>query len=113
MNVKLIRAHHLLLVCVLALLPLVTHGNTLERIRASQAITLGYVPDFMPFSDQAADKASGYAIDLCLKIAETCALKFLSGSTPVESSSIHKSCETLYIQEVSMTDRKASCRERV
>ncbi|WP_164291982.1 transporter substrate-binding domain-containing protein, partial [Pseudomonas viridiflava] len=27
-------------------------------------------PDFMPFSDQAADKASGYAIDLCLKIAE-------------------------------------------
>ena len=70
MNVKLIRAHHLLLVCVLALLPVVTHGNTLERIRASQAITLGYVPDFMPFSDQTADKASGYAIDLCLKIAE-------------------------------------------
>ena len=37
MNVKLIRAHHLLLVCVLALLPVVTHGNTLERIRASLA----------------------------------------------------------------------------
>ncbi|MCW0921488.1 amino acid ABC transporter substrate-binding protein [Pseudomonas sp. RG1] len=70
MNVKLTRAHHLLLVCVLALVPVVTHGNTLERIRASQAITLGYVRDFMPFSDQDADKASGYAIDLCLKIAD-------------------------------------------
>ena len=70
MNVKLTRAHHLLLVCLIALLPVIAHGNTLERIRANQAITLGYVPDFMPFSDQAADKASGYAIDLCLKIAE-------------------------------------------
>lgn len=70
MNVKLTRAHHLLLVCLIALLPVIAHGNTLERISASQAITLGYVPDFMPFSDQAADKASGYAIDLCLKIAE-------------------------------------------
>ena len=70
MNVKLAKANNLLLVCILALLPIMVHGNTLERIRASHAITLGYLPDFVPFSDQAADKASGYAIDLCLKIAE-------------------------------------------
>jgi len=70
MNMKLTKANHLLLVCMLALLPLLAHGNTLERIRASHAFTLGYLPDFAPFSDQAADKASGYAIDLCLKIAE-------------------------------------------
>ena len=66
MNVKLAKANNLLLVCILALLPIMVHGNTLERIRASHAITLGYLPDFVPFSDQAADKASGYAIDLCL-----------------------------------------------
>jgi polar amino acid transport system substrate-binding protein len=70
MNVKLAKSNNLLLVCMLALLPIMVHGNTLERIRASHAITLGYLPDFVPFSDQAADKASGYAIDLCLKIAE-------------------------------------------
>ena len=70
MNVKLAKANNLLLVCILALLPIMVHGKTLERIRASHAITLGYLPDFVPFSDQAADKASGYAIDLCLKIAE-------------------------------------------
>ncbi|WLH38084.1 amino acid ABC transporter substrate-binding protein [Pseudomonas sp. FP2196] len=70
MNVKLTKANNLLLVCILALLPVMAHGNTLERIRASHAFTLGYLPDFAPFSDQAADKASGYAIDLCLKIAE-------------------------------------------
>lgn len=70
MNVKLAKSNNLLLVCILALLPIMVHGNTLERIRESHAITLGYLPDFVPFSDQAADKASGYAIDLCLKIAE-------------------------------------------
>lgn len=70
MNVKLAKSNNLLLVCILALLPIMVHGKTLERIRASHAITLGYLPDFVPFSDQAADKASGYAIDLCLKIAE-------------------------------------------
>lgn len=70
MNMKLSKNNHLLLVCMLALLPVMAHGNTLERIRTSHAFTLGYLPDFAPFSDQAAEKASGYAIDLCLKIAE-------------------------------------------
>ncbi|WDR35095.1 amino acid ABC transporter substrate-binding protein [Pseudomonas serboccidentalis] len=70
MNVKPIKSNPLLLVCILALLPVMAHGSTLERIRTSNTFTLGYLPDFAPFSYQAADKASGYAIDLCLKIAE-------------------------------------------
>ncbi|MBT9263814.1 amino acid ABC transporter substrate-binding protein [Pseudomonas sp. MG-9] len=70
MNVKPIKSNPLLLVCILALLPVMAHGSTLERIRTSNTFTLGYLPDFAPFSYQGADKASGYAIDLCLKIAE-------------------------------------------
>ena len=70
MNVKLTKANNLLLVCLLTLVPVLADANTLERVRASNTFTLGYLPDFAPFSVQAADKASGYAIDLCLKIAE-------------------------------------------
>ncbi|WP_454863381.1 amino acid ABC transporter substrate-binding protein [Pseudomonas hormoni] len=70
MNVKLTKANNLLLVCLLALIPVLADANTLERVRASNTFTLGYLPDFAPFSVQAADKASGYAIDLCLKIAD-------------------------------------------
>lgn len=70
MNVKLTEANNLLLVCLLALMPILADANTLERVRASNTFTLGYLPDFAPFSDQAGDKASGYAIDLCLKIAD-------------------------------------------
>jgi polar amino acid transport system substrate-binding protein len=70
MNVKLTKAKHLLLACLLTLVPVLANANTLERVRASNTFTLGYLPDFSPFSVQAGDKASGYAIDLCLKIAD-------------------------------------------
>ena len=70
MNVKPTKTQNLLLVCLLALVPVLADANTLERVRASNAFTLGYVPDFAPFSVQATDKASGYAMDLCLKIAD-------------------------------------------
>ncbi|MBV7512589.1 MULTISPECIES: amino acid ABC transporter substrate-binding protein [unclassified Pseudomonas] len=70
MNVKLTKANNLLLVCLLTLAPVLADANTLERVRASNTFTLGYLPDFAPFSVQAADKAGGYAIDLCLKIAD-------------------------------------------
>jgi polar amino acid transport system substrate-binding protein len=70
MNVKLTKANNLLLVCLLTLVPVLADANTLERVRASNTFTLGYLPDVAPFSVQAADKASGYAIDLCLKIAD-------------------------------------------
>lgn len=70
MNVKSTKTNKLLLVCLLTLVPVLANANTLERVRASNTFTLGYLPDFAPFSVQAADEASGYAIDLCLKIAD-------------------------------------------
>ncbi|PSS58678.1 amino acid ABC transporter substrate-binding protein [Pseudomonas sp. BBP2017] len=56
--------------CLLILLPALAKAATLEQVRASKTLTLGYLPDFAPFSAQDGDKASGYAIDLCLKVAE-------------------------------------------
>lgn len=70
MNVQLTKPASLLLAGLLALMPLITNANTLERVRASNTLTLGYLPDFAPFSTQEGDKASGYAIDLCLKVAD-------------------------------------------
>ncbi len=67
---KMTKPHNLLLVCLLTLVPALAVANTLERVRANNNFTLGYLPDFAPFSVQADDKASGYAIDLCLKIAD-------------------------------------------
>lgn len=60
----------LLLAGLLALLPLLAGANTLERIRMNNAITLGYLPDLAPFSSESGGTASGYGIELCLKIAD-------------------------------------------
>ncbi|WP_166365702.1 amino acid ABC transporter substrate-binding protein [Pseudomonas akapageensis] len=60
----------LLLACLLSLTPVLAGANTLERVRAGNTLTLGYLPDFAPFSIQEGDQASGYAMDLCLKIAD-------------------------------------------
>ena len=71
MNVQRIKATHLLLVSLLAMAPALADANTLDRVRASHTFTLGYLPDLAPFSVQAGDKASGYAIELCQKIADS------------------------------------------
>lgn len=70
MNVPIAKTTSLLLAFAFSTLPLVAGANTLERVRTSHAFTLGYQPDVAPFSKQEGDKASGYAIDLCLKIAD-------------------------------------------
>jgi polar amino acid transport system substrate-binding protein len=70
MNVQLTKAVNLLFVCLLTMVPILAGANTLERVRVSNTFTLGYVPDFAPFSVQAGDKANGYAIELCLKVAD-------------------------------------------
>ena len=70
MNVQRIKATHLLLVSLLAMAPALADANTLDRVRTSNTFTLGYLPDLAPFSVQAGDKASGYAIELCQKIAD-------------------------------------------
>ena len=71
MNVQRIKTTHLLLVILLAMAPALADANTLERVRTSNTFTLGYLPDLAPFSVQAGDKASGYAIELCQKIADS------------------------------------------
>jgi polar amino acid transport system substrate-binding protein len=53
-----------------ACLPLLAAANTLERVRSSNTLTLGYLPDFAPFSVKVGDKVQGYAIGLCEKIAD-------------------------------------------
>ncbi len=60
----------LLLAGLFALLPLLAGAATLERVRSNNAITLGYIPDVAPFSSEEGGKVGGYAIDLCLKIAD-------------------------------------------
>ncbi|UVJ41768.1 amino acid ABC transporter substrate-binding protein [Pseudomonas sp. LS1212] len=70
MNAYMTKPASLLLAGLLALMPMLAGADTLERVRASNTFTLGYLPDFAPFSSQEGDKASGYAIDLCLKIAD-------------------------------------------
>jgi polar amino acid transport system substrate-binding protein len=62
--------------CMLALvlaivLPALATAQTLDRIKASGAINIGYVSDAAPFSVTGADgKPAGYSIDLCQKVVE-------------------------------------------
>lgn len=68
MNVQLLKPINLLLACLLAL-PLLTSASTLERVRSSNSLTLGYLPDIAPFSSQQDGQPSGYAIELCEQVA--------------------------------------------
>ncbi|MCO6057929.1 amino acid ABC transporter substrate-binding protein [Pseudomonas sp. MOB-449] len=52
------------------LLPSLAPAQTLDRVRASGTLTLGYLPDQPPFSSAEGEGASGYAIDLCQKVAD-------------------------------------------
>jgi ABC-type amino acid transport substrate-binding protein len=46
-------------------------AGTLERIKAAGKLTIGYAPDAQPFSySDASGKVTGYAIDLCNKVAD-------------------------------------------
>lgn len=61
-----------LLGCVLALafsVPMLTAAATLDRVRSSGELTMGYMPDVEPFSSKQGDKVDGYAIDICRNIA--------------------------------------------
>ncbi|WP_371227570.1 amino acid ABC transporter substrate-binding protein [Pseudomonas sp. QE6] len=57
-------------VLLAAMLPLLAPAQTLERIRASGTLTLGYLPDLPPFSIRESEGAAGYGIDLCQKVAD-------------------------------------------
>lgn len=59
-----------LLPLLLGLLPLLAGAQTLERIRASQEVKIGYLADLAPFSSTLDGQASGYAIELCQQVVE-------------------------------------------
>lgn len=59
----------LVLLC-LALLPLLAGAQTLERVRASQQLNVGYLAELAPFSATQDGQAKGYAIELCQQVAE-------------------------------------------
>lgn len=62
---------NLLLACLVMLPGLASaSSSTLDRVRSSNSVTLGYMPDMAPFSSQQGEQPSGYAIELCQKIAE-------------------------------------------
>ncbi|MDG9924655.1 MULTISPECIES: amino acid ABC transporter substrate-binding protein [unclassified Pseudomonas] len=57
-----------MLVALLLAQPLA--AQTLERIRGSNSLNLGYLPDLAPFSSQQGGEPAGYAVDLCQRVAE-------------------------------------------
>jgi polar amino acid transport system substrate-binding protein len=65
MNGQLLKPINLLLACLLVL-PLLASASTLERVRSSNSLTLGYLPDI---SSQQGGQPSGYAIELCEQVA--------------------------------------------
>jgi polar amino acid transport system substrate-binding protein len=60
----------ILLTFLLLALPFMAWPATLERVRSSHTVTLGFRPDLAPFSMQEGNEARGYAIDLCLLVAD-------------------------------------------
>jgi polar amino acid transport system substrate-binding protein len=59
-----------LLLAVTGLSSLSGQADTLQRIRSSQTLNLGFVPGDAPFSAGSAEQPSGYAIELCGLMAE-------------------------------------------
>ena len=53
-----------------ALLPLATSAGTLDHIRETGTLTLGYVSNGQPFSYAKDGTAAGFAVELCKKVAE-------------------------------------------
>ena len=45
-------------------------AQTLERVRASNVLTLGYVDRLQPFSSGPVERPAGYVVELCQRIAE-------------------------------------------
>lgn len=70
MTINLIKSTLRALLCLVVALPLLAAGDTLERLRSSNSMTLAFVPDVAPFSSQQGEQASGYGIELCRRIAQ-------------------------------------------
>jgi hypothetical protein len=84
MRAKSSKAIDLLLACLLSLIPTVAEADTVERVRNSHSVALGYVPDFAPLGTQVAGKASGYVIDLC----QMRSLRVVATLVPVQDTGV-------------------------
>lgn len=67
---KPLKSVSLLLAGLFAVLPMLAGADTLERVRTSNTLNMGYLADLAPFTGEEGGKPSGYAIDICQKIAE-------------------------------------------
>ncbi|HEY8329875.1 MAG TPA: amino acid ABC transporter substrate-binding protein [Pseudomonas sp.] len=70
MNMKPHNPISLLLAGLFAVLPMLAGADTLERVRSSNTLTLGYLANLAPFTSEEGGKAGGYAIEICQKIAD-------------------------------------------
>lgn len=70
MNMKPHNPVSLLLAGLFAVLPMLAGADTLERVRSSNTLTLGYLANLAPFTSEEGGKAGGYAIEICQKIAD-------------------------------------------
>ena len=61
-----------LLLLVAAVIPAVTQAQatdkTLQRIRDSKSINIGYRTDAAPFSSDSEGKPTGYSVELCKRV---------------------------------------------
>jgi polar amino acid transport system substrate-binding protein len=70
MNLPLAKNAYLVATLALSTLSLISSADTLERVQSSHSLTLGLRSDLAPFTLLEGDKASGYAVELCLMIAD-------------------------------------------
>ena len=84
-------------------MPVAVSAQTLGRIQsAGGAINLGFVPDLAPFSSESGDKkASGYAVDLCLKVADS--LKSRAGLSSLTVNYIPANFQSAYCRKTCAT----------
>ena len=54
-----------LLILFVLLVPVAGEAQTIERIQAARAISIGYVPEQIPFTTAADPRPGGYLIELC------------------------------------------------
>ena len=79
------------------------HAQTLDRVRASSALKLGYDPDARPFSFNAEQgRPDGYAVALCNKIADSLRAQLNLSKLDVEWVSLSGDAKSQAIQNGSV-----------
>jgi polar amino acid transport system substrate-binding protein len=74
------------------------HAQTLDRVRTTSALKLGYDPDARPFSFDAQGKPDGYAVALCNKIADSLRAQLNLSKLDVEWVSLSGDAKTQAIE---------------